>query len=233
MEKAINLLWTSGWDSTFRLLEIIFKEKKKVQPYYIIDHNRKNSNFELKAIDKILKGLEDTYPTERKLILPLIIKEKKDINIPIHITNAFNKINTVIRIGTQYEWLAAFCEQEKLTEVELSVFKNERTLQIFNDSNQSDLKNAIHTLYKNFSFPLLDVNKMDMLLIARENNWLQFMNSTWFCHKPKNGKPCGKCNPCLITIKEGLGFRIPFINRLKGKIKIAKKRVKKSLGLKR
>lgn len=34
-----NVLWTSGWDSTFRIIQLI-KEGREVQPYYIIDVNR-------------------------------------------------------------------------------------------------------------------------------------------------------------------------------------------------
>ena len=35
--EPIKLLWTGGFDSTFRILYILVVEKKHVQPYYIID----------------------------------------------------------------------------------------------------------------------------------------------------------------------------------------------------
>ena len=35
--RAVKLLWTGGWDSTFRLLQLLLLYEKKVQPYYIID----------------------------------------------------------------------------------------------------------------------------------------------------------------------------------------------------
>jgi len=59
-----------------------------------------------------------------------------------------------------------------------------------------------------------------MLLIAKQNNWLDVLYLTWFCHNPKNNKPCGKCNPCTGVIKKGLSYRIPIKNRLKGYFKI-------------
>jgi len=35
--EPINLFWTGGWDSTFRLIQLVFVNKKTVHPYYIID----------------------------------------------------------------------------------------------------------------------------------------------------------------------------------------------------
>lgn len=223
MQKAINLLWTSGWDSTFRLLQIILIEKQIVQPYYILDNNRKSLNNELLAIENILKAIELKDKEAYKLILPVIYINRKDILIPSKINEAYNKIRIRLKIGSQYEWLAAFCLQEKITAVELSIFKNERTSVLFNEPNYSDsigshFKEAVETIYGNFSFPLIDTNKQEMYIISKNNNWISIMNLTWFCHKPKKGKPCGKCNPCNITTKEGLSFRIPFLNRLNGKI---------------
>ncbi len=34
---AVPLLWTGGWDSTFRLLHLVIVEGHAVQPYYMID----------------------------------------------------------------------------------------------------------------------------------------------------------------------------------------------------
>ena len=44
--KPINLFWTGGWDSTYRLLYLLIVEKKYVQPYYIIDLTRKSEFIE-------------------------------------------------------------------------------------------------------------------------------------------------------------------------------------------
>jgi hypothetical protein len=44
--------------------------------------------------------------------------------------------------------------------------------------------------------------------------------------------PCGKCNPCIQAIKEGLGWRIPVRSRINGVfnkqfVKPIKKAIKK------
>ena len=48
--EPINLFWTGGWDSTFRLLQLIIVFRKRVQPYYIIDTTRKSVQNEKQAM---------------------------------------------------------------------------------------------------------------------------------------------------------------------------------------
>src|SRR5688572_33020809 len=36
----VALLWTGGWDSTFRLLMLLLVERRAVQSYYIVDRLR-------------------------------------------------------------------------------------------------------------------------------------------------------------------------------------------------
>ena len=70
--KPINILWTSGWDSTFQLLNLLLVEKKQVQPYYIMFSQRKSLRRELQAIEEIKIKLFDLYPESEKLLLPTI-----------------------------------------------------------------------------------------------------------------------------------------------------------------
>lgn len=35
-----HLLWTGGWDSTFRVLQLLLCSRDAVQPHYIIDPER-------------------------------------------------------------------------------------------------------------------------------------------------------------------------------------------------
>ena len=45
--QPINLFWTGGMDSTFRLIQLTVVYNKVVQPYYIIDPNRNSILFEI------------------------------------------------------------------------------------------------------------------------------------------------------------------------------------------
>lgn len=227
-----NLLWTSGWDSTFRLLQIILIEKKSVQPIYIIDKDRKSLNNELEAIERIKIKIQKEYPEAYSLILPTWFIEKKEIIINKEITQSAQYINSLVRMGSQYIWLAQFCIKYNLSNIEISLDKNPdpKSFIYFLTDNylQTDYKNSknkrtynnIDTLFKYFSFPVITYSKKEMLTIIKKNYWEDIMDLTWFCHKPKKNKPCGKCVPCIGVIKKELGFRIPVLNRMKGYFKI-------------
>src|SRR5690606_2439399 len=75
-------------------------------------------------------------------------------------------------------------------------------------------------LFRRFRFPLLPMTKLDMERVARENDFLDLMEMTWFCHTPVNGKPCGGCLPCQFAIAEGMARRVPARRaESKGKLK--------------
>lgn len=232
MDKTHYLFWTSGWDSTFRLLQLLLIEERKVQPIYIIDENRKSLQNELDAIEKIIKKIEDLYPSEFKNLLPFKRINRTEIYENENIKNSFSFIKRYVKIGSQYEWLAFYCEQSNSSNVELCIERDTIFSSLFNfinpyltTNNQTTLievekKNAVIAVFKYFKFPLFQTDKKEMLRISIENKWLQIMNLTWFCHRPKNNDSCGSCNPCKTTIIKGLGFRIPIINRFKGYSKI-------------
>nr|WP_288836314.1 7-cyano-7-deazaguanine synthase [uncultured Flavobacterium sp.] len=226
-----QLLWTSGWDSTFRLLQIILIEKKSVQPIYVIDKTRKSLTVELKGIEKILKKIKELHPEAYQRILPVwYVDEVLTINDKIKESASY--INSFIRLGSQYSWLAQFCHNHNLNNVEISNDKNLKAnsltcflLTNYINADCSNQKNKekhdkIDVIFKYFSFPVVALSKRDMLNIAKKNKWENIMYSTWFCHKPRKNKACGKCVPCINVIRKQMGFRIPVLNRMKGYFKI-------------
>ncbi|MEL1241952.1 adenine nucleotide alpha hydrolase family protein [Flavobacterium flavipallidum] len=229
--NSINLLWTSGWDSTFRLLQIILIEKKTVQPIYIIDKTRKSLKVELERIELIKGKIKQLYPESYQYILPVWYVDE-EITINNEIAESSKYINSFIRLGKQYSWLAQFCKNHKLNNIEISndknLNKNSLTYFLMNNYIETNYEsttnkekyNHTHTVFQYFSFPVAKISKREMLHITRDNKWDAIMNLTWFCHKPKNKKPCGRCVPCINVIKKGMGFRIPFFNRLRGYFKI-------------
>lgn len=236
--KPILLMWTSGWDSTFRLLQIILIEKKTVQPIYIIDRKRKSLQHELKALENIQAKIKELFPTNAALILPIRFEEKDSLVKNDEILTGYNKFNSRVKIGSQYIWLAEFCKMYDLKDVEMSFDKDsslnsfgnifEKNYSTISRSEATDLElyDTIDTVFKYFKFPIFHLSKSETLQIVKENNWYEIMKLTWFCHNPKKNQPCGKCNPCKNTRKDGLGFRIPLINRMKGQVKILKNRIK-------
>ena len=225
-----NLLWTSGWDSTFRLLQIILIEKENVQPIYIIDKTRRSLKVELEGIKKIQEKIKELHPEAYERILPVWYVEE-DLTLNKEIEESSNYINLFVKLGSQYSWLAQFCHNHNLNNVEISNDKNLRNDSLTNflmtnyikaDTNTKDQDkyNKVGTIFKYFSFPVSTLSKRDMLVIAKKNKWENIMYLTWFCHKPRKNKACGKCTPCINVIKKRMGFRIPPVNRMKGYIKI-------------
>ncbi len=134
-----------------------------------------------------------------------------------NITGHFEQCLRFGFIGGQYEWLARFCAQRHIEDMELAIHRDDKARELLVDlidtSRQSlDPKHAgdsRYELFKVFRFPLFDKTKEQMRTEARSAGLEEFMALTWFCHRPIRGEPCGVCNPCIYTIQEGLGDRIP------------------------
>jgi hypothetical protein len=90
-EKIFYLYWTGGFDSTFRLCEMLINEKKVVQPIYVsltLDNNceseetctktwvRRNRKQEKQAMQAIRKQIHAKYPGASKRLLPTLYIDK-------------------------------------------------------------------------------------------------------------------------------------------------------------
>ena len=223
-KAEINLLWTGGWDSTFRLLYLVFVERKSVQPFYIVDTGRPSTLNELKAMHLIKKEIAKRNPQLADLIKPTIIVSIHDIRPDHDITAKFNRLKEKEHLGQQYEWLARFAKQWDIPNLELCVNKNDYASfflsKYMNSSfgNGATDKNNDVSIFSFFSFPLLKLSKLDMKKIATEKGFIDILEKTWFCHTPWHNRPCGICTPCDLTIKEGLGYRVPKLSRLRRKL---------------
>ena len=82
--NTIHVFWTGGFDSTFRICQLLIDEKRKVQPIYVnvssLDGyfifgnqvKRESTHYELKTMNKIRKYLNKKYPYTKKLLLKTI-----------------------------------------------------------------------------------------------------------------------------------------------------------------
>jgi hypothetical protein len=229
-DGEVNLLWSGGWDSTFRLLYLVFVEKRCVQPYYIIDVNRDSTLHELRAMHAVREEIAKKNPQLANLVKPIIIISIDDIKPDLEITAKFNRLNESLPkpIGLQYEWLARFAKQWKIPNLELCIELSEHTPNTVGDlvskyvNGNSGIRrfdeNDDASIFSFFSFPLLKMSKLDMKRIATEKGFIDMLEKTWFCYKPRHNRPCGICDPCELEIKEGLGYRMPRISRLQRKI---------------
>lgn len=241
-KEVVNLLWTGGWDSTFRLLLLLLKEKKAVQPFYLKFPTkkikkgdlsvRKSTHKEIKVMENIRKKLFRDYPSTKKLLKPIKIVDAATLSPDKIISQSFYDLVEDNYIGNQYITLARFSDQYKIDELELSIHLDDKAHDILEPFvekkkvrgsvvykiKEAETPSSIYQLFKNFTFPIFYYSKRDMGNIADNHNWKAIMKLTWFCHHPVFGSiPCGICNPCIYTIEEGLGWRVPIFLRIFGR----------------
>jgi hypothetical protein len=226
MEKPVNLLWTSGWDSTYRLLSLVLIQQKTVQPFYVKDYLRASLEMEIKTMDKIKELVIKKAPHAKQLILPTIYKDRQEIGPNDVISARYKRLAATKPLGDQYEWLARYAEEDGVQDLELSIHQDDKARKFLehyvvgedekeNYRLKEEYADTDLALFKYFRFPILNLTKLDMEQTAVQHNFLDIMNQTWFCHYPKNGKPCGLCTPCASTIEEGLRRRLPISSQLR------------------
>jgi 7-cyano-7-deazaguanine synthase in queuosine biosynthesis len=227
--EVTQLLWTGGWDSTFRLLQLLLVRQRAVQPYYLIDAERASTGAELKAMKTIKTRLFQEHPQAQGLLQPVAYVEISDMEPDRETAAAFRAVAARGGIGNQYEWMARFCKQHGIHGIELCIHRDDvahKALAPFVlehpvgeyttcslDMTRAPLEERVLFCY--FQFPLFHLSKVEMAAAAREQNWSPIMNLTWFCHRPtRRQQPCGTCHPCRWTMAEGLGWRIPLSRRI-------------------
>lgn len=234
MEMALpvfNVLWTGGWDSTYRILSLS-RYEVDLRPHYIYYKNRRSRDMEIKAMEEISEDIKKD-PKTKCILHPVKIVRFEDIQKNDEITQAFNRIKEQTLIGLQYEYLARYAntldnleigvEQGGLAEKMMDTFgemieaTDELGLEYWkvNEKNSSDDLNKVFGIFK---YPLYSMTKLDMKEKAIELGFIDTMYKTWFCHFPHKGKPCGCCFPCNFTIQDGLPERLPKIALLRHEI---------------
>lgn len=227
----VKLFWSGGWDSTFRLLQLVLTDKKVVQPYYLIDPKRKSLRLELKARREIMNRLAREHPEARTLILPTIFYEVGEILPDKELAKAYSEHRKTKRCESQYLWQAEYCKQFGLQDVEMAAERDEhevtelerryfgRYVEGTGKPGEYRIAKAymtepIYKLFGWYTFPIYDLSRQDMEQEAARQGWLETMQLTWFCQSPVKGRyPCGTCLPCQQAIKKGQGRRIPWWRR--------------------
>jgi len=221
----VKVFWTSGWDSTFRLLSLLLEHRLPVAPTYVMDPTRGSLGAEREAMARICEALFEQFPHTRTLLLPVREVPLADIAPDPVVTGAFRRLAVPFKLGDQYDWLARYSKQHGLDGVELSV---ERTFHgphgvLHGHAIQVTDAHGLPTfrvppdyadtdalaLFGAFSMPLFDMTKEDTADVARREGWLDLLGLTWFCHRPtRGGQACGLCNPCIYAIEQGFGWRV-------------------------
>jgi 7-cyano-7-deazaguanine synthase in queuosine biosynthesis len=226
-QDSARLLWTGGWDSTFRLLHLLIVERRSVQPYYVIEGARRASA-EQTAMRNIRELLRTSHPEASARLQETVEVPLDQVAADAHMFSNYENALHFAFIGGQYEWLARMCAQRGVTDMELAIHRDDRARKLLAeliDASRRRLDSrfsgdARYELFQCFRFPLFDITKQQMRSAARRNGFEEFMALTWFCHRPRAGQPCGVCNPCIYTIEEGLADRVPLAGRIRYRLRV-------------
>lgn len=242
-----NVLWTGGWDSTYRVLDLLIDKKVFIQPYYVLDERKSSTNMEIATMDKIKIMIGAIDKNAPKRISETIFIQRENIPENSEITSAYKKLREQSHLGDQYDWLARYTRSEGVdglelcihhddtvegfikNDVELIHVDNDRYYKLIEKPSQKELG-----IFSGYNFPLFDMTKLEMERKAKEKGFDHIMEITWFCHSPYKGQPCGMCNPCKYTREEGLGRRVPIPSltmKINRKIWNKINRLKRGLGL--
>ena len=220
-KRTVHIFWTGGYDSTFRVTQLSQKDVN-IAPYYL-KFRRQSTPNELEAMEKITNLLKQN-PKTKCTFSPLQVIDAEEYTVDPAVKQAYKRIRETMYVGSQYVKLASYALNHP--GFELSVHKDDKAIAVINAQgklkkiedeeigtyyivDQENSSEDVCTMFSNFCFPLTDITKLQMKQWYIENGYEEVMNSTWFCHKPRNGKPCGVCNPCKYTIEEGMKERLP------------------------
>lgn len=213
--ETVHLLWTGGWDSTYRLVQLLW-QGRQVQPHYIIDPGRPSSGHELRAMEAIRQQIDNQADQLPGTLLATEISEKAAAVQNPEIHDAYNAIIKETYIGDQYMWLADYCKTRNLAAMEIGVVENPFILRAMKLGRY-----PYTAIFGRFAFPILCTSKLKMKEWAEATGTLPILALTWFCHKPTpDGEPCGRCHPCELTIAAGLGFRLPLRSRIRYHLRV-------------
>lgn len=236
--RTVNILWTGGWDSTFRVLQLSTKDVI-IQPYYLRDNWR---GAEQREIDNIalLTEIIRVLPSTTSSLCDLIVENSTNLAEDENINGSYKEISQQFKQATnklfayQYNYLARFSKNIGIIEIGLE--KGTMALDIINTygaikKNNDDKigsyyivdksisSNDIVNLFGNYHLPIIDYSKLRMKEEAEENGFIDIMNKTWFCYFPINNKPCGRCNPCNDAIDAGLKYRFTNVALIRNRVR--------------
>ena len=215
--RTVHVLWTGGFDSTFRVVQLS-QCPVRIQPVYLAIA-RGSQAMELASIVKNTSRLLD-HPKTKAELLPLRFIERGDIVVDDDIRNAARRIGEKEHLGGQYPELASYARNQPVMEMSIHeqaialINKYGKLIQETDDIigtysvvDESQTHEDIAALFKYYRFPLATFTKLKMKSLYLEWGYEAVMHATWFCYTPIKNRPCGYCVPCMCTIDEGLKER--------------------------
>ena len=213
-DQPAHVLWTGGWDSSFRVLQLITENERPVQPHYIADPSRPSTKRELDAIKEISESIWQEF--DPSLLRRTKVTNLHEIKIPQSAKQAHEQLAKKFFIGEQYLWLGEYAHQQEIDQIELCIHIDDKAYAVVAPSFDDLFASKAPEPFDRFHLPILELSKEKMMKIATEKGFYHILTLSWFCHNPTlSGQPCGICNPCRWTAEEGLAHRLPLSAKLR------------------
>ena len=215
--KQHHVFWTGGLDSTTRVIHLLLSTREEIQTHYIIRAAESTGN-EIDAMNNIRRAVTKKYPELRPRLLPTWFINEELIPRSAEIDAEIKELKKKVKVHEQLHIMADYCMSSSIDHIDITYERNENVV-------PGDLRVAqffqVNPAFKSFFNAHADLTKRDCYDMAVAEGWDDLLKLTSFCRRPrKKGRPCGTCGPCCDAVKEGMGFRLPFIPRMKARILI-------------
>lgn len=216
MAHVHEVLWTGGWDSTFRVADLLLTHGAVVQPLYVLNPDRRSAIDEVRTMRRMRARLAVRLANPDAL-LPLRIFAKDDYPVPKRVATRYATLRRRTRTGSQYLWLAAVAEYHRWSGVELSVTREDppgglhRAVFAHPGTGEATLRADDHArLFAYWDFPLLGLRKAELGGLAKDRGFADILLLRQFCFDPVLGRACGRCHPCRTARSEGTTEGVAF-----------------------
>lgn len=215
-EEFTYIYWSGGYNSTFRLIQLLLLEEKPVQTIYINLDSVENNKLEIEHMKEIRTLLCKNYPIIKNRFPPTmyVSKIKRDPEIKTQFDNLHKK----------YGFFEFDSGKDKYELMARYSYHHDHPIELCIDKDEYHLNNAIKTflekktkftskkldtlpihfidlnIFKNCRFPLVDFTKEDMKNTTIKNNFYYIIKKSWTCTNSKNNNPCNTCTNCLKRI---------------------------------
>lgn len=177
--RTVDLLWTGGWSSTFRLLSALRLEGAYVRPHYVIDPANPCLELEVDAMQRVRAWLGSASPDLAERLLPTTSASLDDLLEDDVEAQRFARLKGHVGLGRHYEWLGRYARHAGLDEVEVGGHRDDPVMSLLRrclrrvrerpftgyrlaeEARETDLG-----IFARLSFPLADLTRADMRRIA-------------------------------------------------------------------
>ncbi len=209
-QDEARLLWTGGWDSSFRLMQLLLVEGRPVQPVYVIHPERTSTLLEVRTMETMRAAITARMP-DPSLLAPTEVRVWTHYPPSAEQRALFEAIAARAPVGKQYLHLAAVADALGWEGAELCMQAHDDGPTplhevVFVDDRGTLNGSPESALFRYWSFPVLHVTKPEMAEVAREHGFLDVLLQRWFCQSPLLGRACGVCRPCQVANPDGVRF---------------------------